>query len=43
MEAHMKIRRIAELLDKGVPIKKIRDVRGTVWLGNREDKIHFDY
>ncbi len=34
--------RIAELLDKGVPIKKIRDVRGTVFLANREDKIFFE-
>ncbi len=37
------IRKIATLLDKGVPISKIRDVRGTVWLGNRYDKIHYDY
>ena len=36
------LRRIAQLLDKGVPISKIRDVRGTVWLGNRDDKIHFE-
>ncbi len=36
------IRRIASLLDKGVPINKIRDVRGTVWLGKKGDKIHFD-
>ena len=34
--------RIAELLDKGVPIKKIRDVRGTVFLANRDDKVFFD-
>ncbi len=34
--------RIAELLDRGVPIKKIRDVRGTVFVGKRDDKIHFD-
>jgi uncharacterized radical SAM protein YgiQ len=33
--------RIAALLDKGVPIKKIRDVRGTVYLGKREDTVHF--
>ena len=33
---------IAELLDKGVPVNKIRDVRGTVWLGERQDKIHFE-
>ncbi len=37
------IRKIAALLDKGVPISKIRDVRGTVWLGSPGDKIHFDY
>ncbi len=37
------IRKIAQLLDKGVPINKIRDVRGTVWLGERGDKIHYDY
>lgn len=36
------IRKIASLLDKGVPISKIRDVRGTVWLGKKGDKIHFD-
>lgn len=35
------IRKIAKLLDKGVPVSKIRDVRGTVWLGNEGDKIHF--
>ena len=34
--------RIARLLDRGIPVKKIRDVRGTVWLGKRGDKIHFD-
>lgn len=33
--------RIAALLDKGVPIKKIRDVRGTVYLAKPEDPIHF--
>ena len=36
------ITRIAELLDKGVPIKKIRDVRGTVYLAKRGDKVYFD-
>ena len=35
--------KIAHLLDKGVPIKKIRDVRGTAYLAKREDKIHFEY
>ena len=33
--------RIAQLLDRGVPVKKIRDVRGTVWLGKPEDTVHF--
>ena len=33
--------RLAQLLDKGVPIKKIRDVRGTVWVGKPEDTVHF--
>ncbi|NLK39704.1 MAG: YgiQ family radical SAM protein [Clostridiales bacterium] len=36
------ILRIAELLQKGAQIKKIRDVRGTVFLCNRGDSIHFD-
>ncbi len=36
------IRKIASLLDKGVPVNKIRDVRGTVWLGEKGDKIHFE-
>lgn len=35
------ILRIAQLLDKGVPVKKIRDVRGTAYLCKREDAIHF--
>lgn len=34
--------RIAQLLDKGVPIQKIRDVRGTVYLCHTEEKIHYD-
>ena len=34
--------RIAKLLDKGVPVKKIRDVRGTVYLCAREDKVNFE-
>jgi len=34
--------RIAALLDKGVPVKKIRDVRGTVFLAKEGDKLHFD-
>ncbi|MBQ8415681.1 MAG: YgiQ family radical SAM protein, partial [Clostridia bacterium] len=33
--------RLGELLDKGVPIKKIRDVRGTVYLCKPEDALHY--
>ncbi len=33
--------RIAELLNKGVPIKKIRDVRGTVYLAKPEEPVHY--
>ena len=36
------IRRVARLLDKGVPIKKIRDVRGCVYLCRRGEPVHFD-
>ena len=36
------IRRLAKLLDKGVPVKKIRDVRGCVYLAKRGDTVHFD-
>ncbi len=35
------LRRIAALLDKGVPIKKIHDVRGTVYLCPRGDAVHY--
>ncbi len=35
------ILRLAALLDKGVPIKKIHDVRGTVYLCRPEEKIHY--
>ena len=37
------LRRIAKLLDKGVPIRKIRDVRGTCYLCKTEEQeqIHF--
>ncbi|MBE6557303.1 MAG: YgiQ family radical SAM protein [Ruminococcaceae bacterium] len=34
--------RLAELLDRGVPIRKIRDVRGCVYMASPEDKIHFE-
>ena len=33
--------RLAALLDKGVPIKKIHDVRGTVYMCRPDEKIHF--
>ncbi len=36
------IARIAELLDKGVPVRKIRDVRGCVFLAKRGERIHFE-
>ncbi len=36
------MRRLAFLLDKGVPLRKIRDVRGTCFLESREFKPHFD-
>ncbi len=36
------IKRIAELLDKGVPVKKIRDVRGTVYVCKTDEKIHYE-
>ena len=36
------LRRIAKLLDKGVPIKKIRDVRGTVYLAKAGEPVHFE-
>ena len=36
------ILRIAELLDKGVPVKKIRDVRGTAYVCKMDEKIHFE-
>ena len=34
--------RLAELLDRGIPIRKIRDVRGCVFLAARGDRVHFD-
>ncbi len=36
------ITRIAELLDKGIPIKKIRDVRGTAYVCKDGEKIHYE-
>ena len=37
------ILRIAKLLDKGVPVKKIKDVRGTVYLAPKGEGPHFPY
>ena len=37
------ILRIATLLDRGIPIKKIRDVRGTVYLAKKGEKVNYDY
>ncbi len=34
--------RIAELLNKGVPVKKIRDVRGTVFLCREDEPVHYE-
>lgn len=34
--------RIAQLLDRGVPVKKIRDVRGTVYLCAPSDPVHYE-
>ena len=35
------VRRIAKLLDRGIPINRLRDIRGTAWLGKRNDRVHF--
>ena len=34
--------RLAKLLDKGVPVRKIRDVRGCVYLAKAGEAVHFD-
>ena len=34
--------RIAKLLDRGIPVKKIRDVRGTVYLCDPADKLNYE-
>lgn len=36
------ILRIAKLLDKGVPVGSIHDVRGTCYMTSPNDKIHYD-
>lgn len=33
--------RLATLLDRGIPVRKIRDVRGTVYLCKPEDAVHY--
>jgi uncharacterized radical SAM protein YgiQ len=33
--------RLAQLLDKGVPVKKIRDVRGCCYLCKRDEAVHY--
>ena len=35
--------RLADLLDRGIPIRKIRDVRGCVYLAPRGEKIHYPF
>lgn len=37
------LRRIAFLLDKGVPVSKLRDIRGTVFTAKKDFAPHFDY
>ena len=36
------IPKIAKLLDKGVPVRKIRDIRGSVYLCKSGEGVHFD-
>ena len=33
--------RVAKLLDRGIPIRKIRDVRGTCYMADPQDPVHF--
>ena len=37
------LRRIAYLLSRGVPVRKIHDVRGTAYVTKPGDRIHFDH
>lgn len=37
------MKRIAFLLDKGVPIHKMRDIRGTVYRCPKEEGLHYDF
>ncbi|MBE6530400.1 MAG: YgiQ family radical SAM protein [Ruminococcaceae bacterium] len=34
--------RLAKLLDKGIPVRKIHDVRGTVYLTTPNDPVHYE-
>ena len=34
--------RLAHLLDRGIPISKIRDLRGTVYLAPADEKLHYE-
>ncbi len=36
------LRRLAALLDRGIPVRKIRDVRGCVYLAARDERVHFE-
>ncbi|MCQ2385333.1 MAG: YgiQ family radical SAM protein, partial [Clostridia bacterium] len=36
------LRRVADLLNRGVPVRKIRDVRGCVYLAKKGEKVFFD-
>lgn len=37
------LRQVARLLDKGVPVRSIRDVRGCAYMANAGDKIRFEH
>ncbi len=34
--------RLAQLLSRGIPVRKIRDVRGTVYLAPADQKVHYE-
>lgn len=34
--------RLAKLLDRGIPISKIRDLRGTVYLASADERLHYE-
>lgn len=35
------VARVAQLLGRGIPVRKIRDVRGTVYLCDRGERVHY--